>query len=190
MKTRRNAVSLIELMVGLVLVTLVILGLSNIELFSRNIFFHTDKKIKVQNDVAYVLQHMGKFIARGIADPANDAINVAPVSPYNANEMVRDWTDSEPDGVLNTTTDTQVAYIFDPAANEVLFFSDYIGEPAHSERLSANVLHFNVSYNAARKNVLAVAISGCANITGCGSSRDNPQVNLSTVIFLPSVTSE
>lgn len=196
MNRRLNAVSLIELMVGLVLVSLVILGLSNIEAFSRNIFFRTDKKIKVQNDVAYVLQHMSKYVGRGIGEPDIPAINLS-VAGFNLNEAVRVWTDSNSNGALDIAAgcptgnnDNRVAYALDAGNHTVLFFPDFECDATHAEVLARNVMHFNVTYSSDKRNTLGVTISGCGNYTGCGSSRDNPQVNLTTSIFLPSSTSE
>lgn len=200
MSRPRSALSLVELLVGLVLLGLVMLGLSNIEMFSRSTFFHADRSFRVQNEVSLVLQHMHKYVAMGISSDAVTAIDMTPVVNPTPGESVRVWIDSNQTGSLNAFCpsratdaaaggDTLVAYVFDSAANKVYHYNDYACNPSARELLATNIETFEMTKIG--NNSLSVEISGCGTVdASCGVSRDNPKVNLTTVIILPSVAAD
>lgn len=179
MNRHRNAISLVELLVGLVLVGLVMLGLSNIETFSRSVFFNTDRKIKVQNDVALVLQHMQKFVSMGISNETQAAFTINATG-----ELVQVWIDDDNSGSLGPG-DVKIAYALDPATHKVYNYPAYVDLSSPKELLASNIETFRVSKIA--NNSLQVNITGRGNVDASLVSRDNPMVNLTTVIILPLV---
>ncbi len=187
MMPRRNAVSLVELLVGLVLIGLVILGLSNIEMFSRSVFFNTDRRIKLQNDVSLVLQHMQKFVAMGISNETQQALNFSVIEGAPSAGALQVWIDSNATGTLDGT-DTLIAYVYNSTQKKVFSYPDYLDTPASKELLAANIELFQVAKSA--NNTVRVNITGRVKADGSAPSRDNPRVNLTTVIILPSVASD
>jgi Tfp pilus assembly protein PilV len=69
--------SLIELLVSMILMSLVILGLSSIDLFSRHHVISSDRRVKVQNEISYAIEHMSKYVQQSsgnLSRPAIEAI--------------------------------------------------------------------------------------------------------------------
>jgi prepilin-type N-terminal cleavage/methylation domain-containing protein len=71
-KTR--GLTLIELMVSLAIMSLVIIGIYNIQSFSINQAVDAERRAKVQNDLAYIFEHMSKYVQQ-----ANGNINNRPI---------------------------------------------------------------------------------------------------------------
>ena len=68
--------TLIELLVSMILMSLVVLGLSSIDTFSRHHVISSDKRVKVQNEVSYTLEYMSKYVQQSIGDISNPPIRV------------------------------------------------------------------------------------------------------------------
>ena len=71
-KTR--GLTLIELLVSLIILSLIIVGIYNIETFSNSQVIDSDHRAKVQNDLAFALEHMSKYIQQGNGNITNPAI--------------------------------------------------------------------------------------------------------------------
>ncbi len=68
---KKAAVSLLELLVALILLSILVLSISSVVNFSRYHVINADKRARVQNDVSFVLAHMRKSVQRGIGDTNN-----------------------------------------------------------------------------------------------------------------------
>ncbi|MFH1441885.1 MAG: prepilin-type N-terminal cleavage/methylation domain-containing protein [Candidatus Omnitrophota bacterium] len=60
MKNKFKGMTLVELLVGLVLLSIIVLGLSQIDLFSRTQVLRTDRQAVLQNELGLILSHMDK----------------------------------------------------------------------------------------------------------------------------------
>jgi Tfp pilus assembly protein PilE len=69
-----RSVSLIELISTLMILSLIIMGIYNIESFSTAQVIDSDRRARVQNNLSYCLEHMGKYI-----EQANGDINNPPI---------------------------------------------------------------------------------------------------------------
>jgi len=68
-----KSVTLVELIIAIVLLSVMVIGFSSIETFSRYHVLSADRRVKLQNNVSYALDHMTKHIAQAIGnfyDPA------------------------------------------------------------------------------------------------------------------------
>ncbi|MFZ2356816.1 MAG: hypothetical protein WAW67_03210, partial [Candidatus Omnitrophota bacterium] len=65
---KKAAVSLLELLVALILLSILVLSISSVVNFSRYHVINADKRARIQNDVSFVLAHMRKSVQRGIGD--------------------------------------------------------------------------------------------------------------------------
>jgi Tfp pilus assembly protein PilV len=74
MPKKKYGLSLIELLVSVVLMSLVLLGFFTIDLFSRNHVVTADRRAKVQNDISNALEHMSKYIQRSNGNRNRNAI--------------------------------------------------------------------------------------------------------------------
>ena len=83
------ALTLIELLVSMILMSLVILGLFSIDAFSRHHVINSDRRVKVQNDVSYALEYMGKYVQQSIGDFNNPPIRLYPDSGAPTGFQVR-----------------------------------------------------------------------------------------------------
>lgn len=60
MKNKFIGMTLVELLVGLALLSIIVLGLSQIDLFSRSQVLRTDRQAVVENELSLILSHMDK----------------------------------------------------------------------------------------------------------------------------------
>lgn len=72
MKNRFIGMTLVELIVGLVLLSIIVLGLSQIDLFSRSQVLRTDRQAVLQNELSLIFNHMDKT---GMRVVGNEVIN-------------------------------------------------------------------------------------------------------------------
>ena len=78
MPKRNCALSLIELLVSMILMSLIILGFFSIDLFSRHHVVGSDKRAKVQNEIVRSIEYMSKYVQQSIGDVNNPPIKVYP----------------------------------------------------------------------------------------------------------------
>lgn len=74
MKSKFIGMTLVELIVGIILLSIIILGLSQIDLFSRSQIFRTDRQAVLQNELSLIFNHMYKT---GMRVVGNEVINGA-----------------------------------------------------------------------------------------------------------------
>jgi len=83
-----KAVTLLELLIALALMSLVVLASASIEVFSRHTVINSDRKAQVQNEITSVLEHIGKNVKRAVGDqsapPASQPLQLigAPVNGF------------------------------------------------------------------------------------------------------------
>lgn len=182
-----------ELLISMVLLSLIVLGISNIEVFCKYIFTGADRKAKIINEASYVAEHMSKFLAGAVGDSNNSAVNLT--YPLGCcTRAVQAWVDYNDTGNLNGIKDAGdrvIMYCFNTTAKTLTYYPNYtVSLPGSSELLARNILNFDANVS---RNTVNVTITECwnANITtgprGCGSV-DNPNVTIQTRIYMPSVT--
>jgi Tfp pilus assembly protein PilV len=66
-----KAITLIELLIALVLLSLIVLGIDSINYFSSSHIATSSRRMMLQNQVAYCLNHMSKYVSQGIGDFSN-----------------------------------------------------------------------------------------------------------------------
>ena len=69
MRERRNkAVSIFELLVAIILLSVIVLALASIDLFSRHHVVTADRRARLQNQVYYVVEQMSREISKAIGN--------------------------------------------------------------------------------------------------------------------------
>ncbi|MCX5708102.1 MAG: prepilin-type N-terminal cleavage/methylation domain-containing protein [Candidatus Omnitrophica bacterium] len=199
MKPNNNrAITLIELIISVVLLGMVMLGFYGIDMFSRQQFLAADKRSKVQNEANYALSHMSKHLLAAIGDFDNPAVIITSSGANNAKIVAT--IDSVADGVRNTSSgsDCNIGYCFNDAgcnaaaqAYTILFNSNISSSsPPAAEVIARHVRSFNVTQNG---NYLTMHIITCWQPSGtpkaCGTL-DNPAMNLTNIIKMPSVSAQ
>ncbi len=196
-----RAITLLELLVSLVLLSLVILYFSGIESISRQDLFNTDHKIKVQNEVSYVLDHLaanitgrsrlntgtGQMQAYGGAIGNTQISSQSPIDTTSGisgcNNAIKIWIDYNNNGQIDSG-DKQIAYCYSPAPNyQIWYYSNYTDNPTSSgyEVLTGNRIRPDFSSNTSQNtyvvystanNYLDVQITGCWDPTQADGSRN------------------
>ncbi len=191
-----RAITLVELIISIVLLGMVMLGFYGIELFSRQQFLASDKRARVQNEAMYVLSHINKNILGAIGDEVSSALNI---TGSGANTSVlRATIDSFSDGVKNYSTDSNISYCFNDAncnAAAAAYTINYnpnisAATPPSGEVISKKIRAFNATQNG---NCLNVSVSACwdpaQTAFACGTL-ENPAVNMTNIIRMPSVSAQ
>ena len=174
-----------------------LIGFSSIDIFSRYHVVTSDRRVKLQNDASYVLEHMTKNITgtatRGgaIGDINNPPIKIFyTIEGVNKIIIIRinvDWNNNGKwDGTSGTSPDKQIAYRYNSANYEIWYYSDYSGSPADYEILSSKITAFTPTYSSSN-DYLEVELSACWD-PAQPSSPDNPCLSMKNRISMPAVS--
>jgi prepilin-type N-terminal cleavage/methylation domain-containing protein len=202
---RRQAVTLMELLVAIVLISVIILGFSNIDLFSRWNVLTSDRRAKAQNEASYVLEHIGRDILSAIGNERIDgAGNVVNISTASGVTLLRFFVDSDASGVRDSASDYWSAYSFTASGGDA-YKLRHCRQCADAtcgscttgwETLSSRITQFTPSLDTSgpgstlADNLIVLKVISCWDITDastCGS-RDNPSVTMQSRAKMPSVS--
>lgn len=195
-----KAVTLIELVIAVILLSVISLAVSNIDTFSRFQVISSEHRAVIQNELQYTLERMAKQVSRSIGNEKIDgARNVTNASVTDLLAFI----DANNDGARDAS-DYWVAFRFpQPAGSNNLNFCGQCSGPTCGsclvdwEVLSNHVqgANFIESRNATDgtllNNAVSVNITACWDPDGapfaCGTP-NNPSVNMNTTIKMPSVS--
>lgn len=185
MNKQEYSVTLIELLIAITLLSVIILGFSSIDLFSRFHLRTAQRRSDIQNEISYVLEHMAKEIARAIGDANQLPVTIETAGGPNPAWMrIRAWIDSNRNGIRDTN-DIETAYQWNRGGSQFRYWPDYAGP---NQVISNRVVDFNINQ---RDNYVEVNISACWDPDGapdaCGTL-DNPQITMRARINMPSVS--
>ncbi len=182
----KKSLTLIELLIAITLLSVIILAISNIDLFT---YFHTisaDRRVKVQNEVSYVLEHMTKEISKAIGDVNNPATNTTAISGGIGVYVDLASDGSAGDGRRGTGGDRWIGYR--RSTNDFQYCSNCGSgvNPSCSswDTLSGRITNFTRSVT---DNYVDVSITARWQPAQAASS-DNPEVTMRTKIKMPSVS--
>jgi len=196
----RKSLTLIELLIAIGLLSVIILAISNIDLFTR---FHTisaDRRAKLQNEVSYALEHMTKQISGAIGYSGDWAVKA-----YTDNKGVRVRIDNNPANGRIDATDSWLAYRHENIGttdSEIRFYADAgsTETPAGTyETIARRIaitsgtfygVEFSGNFDASgwlNDNTIEVKIVGRWE-PAQAASPDNPEVVIRTKIKMPSVS--
>lgn len=199
-----RSVTLLELLTAVVLITIIISGITSIEVFSRFHVLGSDRKARLQNEASVALEHMSKHISQAIGNTVNDRA----VRGYADNKGIRIRIDSDGNGRADTT-DTWIAYrhenIGSPATDSEIGFYPNAGNtetPAGSyESIARRVvvstpsfsgLEFLGNFNNQRwlldRTIEVKVTCRWDPVSGSPASVDNPEVTMRTRIEMPSMS--
>lgn len=215
MKQRIRAVTLLELLIGITLFTVIALVLSTMDLFSRHHVLSSERQVRLQNDASYILEHMSKQISRAIGNErviaaADSVVNTNPIGPNNAIQV---YIDQNANGQRDTIAggDRWIAYRFTGAVGPVVdryqvrYCPQY--DPATTGCTPAwggtpvNILSTQINFFQAFKqppspstlnfNFVEIQLTACwdpAQALGLCGTPANPSVTMRSRINMPSVS--
>jgi Tfp pilus assembly protein PilV len=195
---RNKSVTLVELIIAIVLVSVIILGINSVNIFSRYHLISSDHRAKLQNDVSFVLEHMTKEVSKAIG---NEAITFSgfgsgSVISITDNTSLTIFIDATQDGIRNTANDYWIKYNLDTADDKhELTYCAKCPDKACAcsttdglEILSKKITGFSPSVDFTKGNYVTVDITGRWDPSNDKVSQDNPEISMRATINLPSVS--
>jgi len=181
---------MLELLVAIIVMSLVMMGVYCIQIFSDNQVVTSNRKAAMQNEVSFILEHMSKQLNQAIGDGSTYPVN------YDTGDYFQVWIDSDHDGIFNATSDKQIYYHLTGAGAVEFCENATSGGKSCAgftpEVLSKHIINFPTAFTINNAtNLVYVNLTACwdpAQVASCGSLK-NPSVTMSTCIFLPSVAS-
>lgn len=70
-----KSVTLVELIISMVIISMMVLSFYSLDTFSRQQAISADRRSKVQNSLAYALEHMSKYVQQATGDITGDINN-------------------------------------------------------------------------------------------------------------------
>jgi len=213
MNRRHNkSITLIELIISIAILGLLALAFSNLDTFTRYQVMNTDRRVKLQNDTSYILEHMAKEIGKAIGSTVSDSPKPVVLGTISSDSGIKIWIDYNQNGQRDAS-DRQIAYRYTGNRGgpnrkyEVWYCPKCTSDPCAdcdpqwpvSDATSSNILSksitaFTPTYdpNDPDKNTyIDIEVSACWDPTeasfSCGTP-DNPNVTLHNRINLPSVS--
>jgi len=192
-----KSVTLIELLIAICIFSLIVIGFSSIDTFSRYRVITSDRRAKLQNDASYVLEHMAKEIGMAIGDVNNSTVDT---SNIGGDAAVQVWIDYNQNGQRDAG-DREIAYRFtgSPAAYQIRFCPECTNGPCtncnpnwnSTEILSSRISSFTPTYSSTG-NYVDINITACWDAKDspatCGTVVDNPRIRMRNRINMPSLS--
>jgi len=181
----KRGITLIELLISLVLMTMIVLSFASFDLYGRYHVLTADRRARVQNDVAFVLEHMTKEISKAEGDVNHQPILIPSPPPGGRMEQIQ--FNSKDCGCVMSYDfyGTPAGYPF----GYLVEFCEW-GVPAAGKTISKKITNVSPNYNVTN-NYLDIELTGCYDPDGtpntCGTP-DNPSVTMRTRIKMPSVS--
>jgi len=116
MRKKISGLTMIELLICMVLVSMIMLGFYSFDSFSRYQVINTDRRAKVQNDLSYAIEYMSSKVQQSIGDYNNPPIKSYPAPGNQTGFQVR-MDLNNPQTPSNLTDDTWVN--FSLSGNEI-----------------------------------------------------------------------
>ena len=189
---RIRSVSLLELLTAIALITIVILGIASIEIFSRHHVLSSDRRAKLQNEASLALEHMTKHISDAIG---NTASSEPPFVLYADNKGIRVRTDSNRDGRVDVN-DVWIAYrhedIGSPVTDSAIRYYPTAGtgvSPSGTPQpIARKVVIGSTGFELTTEGRTIEVKITCRWHPNQAVSVDNPEVTMRSKIDMPSVS--
>jgi len=192
----RKALTLIELLLAASLMGLIMVTAASIEVDIRNYYFASDREAQLQLRLSSTLEHMAKRIHTAVGD-----VNNVPVESYSDNRGIMIWVDTPANPGVR---DHRIGYRHE---GNLLRFCNNVANPGNPaldtwENIAVNILTTDfaqpvntwglvIDYDPVvangRINVLTITLRNRFNPANT-VSLDNPQVELTTYLHMPSVS--
>lgn len=185
-----KSVTLIELIISVIIVAIIILSFFAMQMFSQNQAVNSDRRVKVQNDLAYALEHMSKYIQMGSGNnvvAANHAIMVIP----NGFQVRVDFQPTQTPAILSNTW---VSYSLSGTPLALTASCAGSGCPFTTETLSKRIIPsgFNVTVDPSGNSVEIDLVGRYDPSKSSGQDPvtrlTNPQVEMITKILCNSAS--
>ncbi|MDD2927349.1 MAG: hypothetical protein PHE30_00660 [Candidatus Omnitrophica bacterium] len=196
MFSRLKSVTFIELMIAVILLAVIILGINNIDIFSRRHLVSADQRAKVQNDVSRSLEHITKSAGNSIGNEtvygSNTTIYISPDSTNTT--TLSFFTDTNGNGLRNPDAgDYWIRYSLNTTSHDLSYCNqcadaDCAVCSGTEEVLAQGITAFSVTKDFSQGNYMNVTITGCWDPALTCNTSSNPGMAMSTTLTLPSLS--
>ena len=185
-----KSVTLLELLLAVALMSLVVLGFTSIDIFSRQNVVASDRRARIQNTVAFCMAHMSKYIGNAMGSKNNPPLTVP--DTVNGESGIKIRVDTNNNGRLDASTlDKQIAYSYNSTTYQLKFYGNFTDASTTSEILSDKIVTdlsaTNIGYNNAT-NYVTVKITGRWTPSDANVTPENPEVTMYTNVVMPGVS--
>ncbi|MEI6631959.1 MAG: prepilin-type N-terminal cleavage/methylation domain-containing protein [bacterium] len=207
--------TILELLISIIILSILVVVFAAIELFSHTHVLTVDRRAKVQNDLAYIMEHSTKQIAKAIGNAqinSNDIVKIGPIDGDDTEAIVF-YTDANKDGIRNDDAENPSPWkayrlrmpILEPEGNYRLWWCPSCSDSTCvtcdpswgtlENILSKRVTDVIYNYNPAN-NYVDITIQGCwdpekvTTADDCGTSDRNPSTSFTARIKMPSVSTQ
>ena len=85
-----KGITFVELLISLIVVSIMVLSFYSLETYGHRQVMIADRRVKVQNDLAYALEHMSKYIQKANGNTNNPAIEILTGTSFKVRVDFRD----------------------------------------------------------------------------------------------------
>lgn len=176
-----NAITLIELLIAITLIGFLVYAVVGHDIFTRHQLVGAERRAKLQNEVSYCLEHMAKWISKGIGTYLDSPVTIS------GNTITVEVDAEDNNGVEDAAT---ISYTFYPLLHLINFTNATITDEVLPQ-LNPNQGHIsNCTFSYSNTtNYVEAEIYACwsPDASDCGTP-DNPCVGMKTRIAMPSVS--
>jgi len=211
----KRAITLLELLIAITLVSIIAIGFYSIHLFSHFQVLSSDRRAQVQNEASYILEHMSKNIARAIGNEvvygANTIIDTNDPTGEGETTRIKVYIDGNNDGIRQEPVnnpygnqDYWIAYRYFNNIHQVQFCSRCKNKQCGRNQCATGWEPVSLKMDAVsglrvtkpggdilNASYIEVTVTTCFDPDGqpyaCGTP-ENPQIDMTTQINLPNVS--
>lgn len=196
-RKRDSGVTLIELSIAVVLISIIVLGITNIDTFYHFHVLNAERRIKIQFENSIALEHMAYKIGTAIGDERVGA-NKSPVTlllpsgPLYRGISV--WVDENQNGKQDAyPEDRKIGYLYQQGLSAIQYYNPCLGPSCNeagsllNETISGQITECTFSWSAGSGNFVDVSIASRSNASAA-TSLDNPEMNMASRMQMPAVS--
>jgi Tfp pilus assembly protein PilV len=210
---KQNSVTLLELAISMVILSVVILTISQLDIFSHTNVISAQRQMRVANEASLALEHIAMHLNPAIGDAANHA---ADNTPIGGDVALRFWIDDPTNpNFQRDGTDISRAYRWTGLLGSNAFllrYCDSCGNPTCTQCSGTNscgggspacwgvvvardVVYFGKPQDlvpagpgavALQDNFASIELRVCHNVAAPCGTPNNPQVSMQENIKMPS----
>ena len=185
---RKNAVTLVELLLATALLGTILLAVGVFELFSLRMYHKQDYHKEVFSEVVFIVSHLNKYIQNAVGDKNNQGISVSWTSPCkctgkagsscNCYVDIRNDTNNTPS---DYSDDITRRYAYNSTDYELRFYPDYGTSPNQYTVLSKKVVDCKFSFDIDTPQIFKIDKLKLRYDPKRGASQDNPETEISSI---------
>ncbi|MBU3911925.1 MAG: prepilin-type N-terminal cleavage/methylation domain-containing protein [Candidatus Omnitrophica bacterium] len=150
----KAGLTLVEVMVSTLLITVVFLGVSALYVASQQIFFKADNKIIISYELQYAVEHIYKNVMRAVGDETAVLAGSRPLEVPDADPATLYITANTNDPITSANYSDTVTYTYSKSGED-LMFDNGSGPESIIPKISVTDVSFALS-----GNILTIELTG------------------------------